>query len=356
MLLSILPAAAEGQNAVVRSDPVQLEVNAGELATLTVVLADAQSVYGIDVNATFDPQLVEVVDADPARDGIQMTPGTFPKPDFVARNVADNQAGTLHYAITQVHPTEAVNGSGGVFSVQFRAKAPSGQSPFTLTLVELTDRDGVALAVQPENGMIRVLPSGQAASFTPTPTVTVPSATPTSEPVATTAPTATTSAPANSPATVAPTNTPEPLLSPSPEPPANTANASLGDTPVADLQSSAAAGDDSVALEETPPPTPTSQAVAAAEVPESAAAPAPPAATSSEPPASNDAAPSPDTNVRQTVPDESTQNTLQRPPVKKIPAREVPAGDPGTLLLIIGVLALAVAAVTAILMVVVVRR
>ena len=241
VLLAALPAAAEGQNAVVRSNPVQLEVNAGELATLTVVLADAQSVYGIDVSATFDPQLVEVVDADPARDGIQMTPGTFPKPDFVARNVADNQAGTLQYAITQVHPTEAVSGSGAVFSVQFRAKAPSGQAPFTLTLVELTDRDGIALAVQPENGMIRVLPSGQAASFTPTPTVTVPAATPTSEPVATTAPPAPTSAPANSPPTVAP----EPTATSAPELPANTTNAPLIDTPTAAIQSSTATPDDS---------------------------------------------------------------------------------------------------------------
>ena len=31
----------------------------GQIATLNVVLADAQNVYGIDVSATFDPQLVE---------------------------------------------------------------------------------------------------------------------------------------------------------------------------------------------------------------------------------------------------------------------------------------------------------
>jgi hypothetical protein len=166
VLLSVLPAAAAGQNAIVRSDPAQLEVNAGQIATLSVVLAYAQNVYGIDVSATFDPQLVEVVDADSAKAGIQATPGAFPKPDFVARNVADNQAGTLRYAVTQVNPTEPVSGSGVIFTVQFRAKAPSGQSAFTISSVDLTDLDGIALGVQPESGMIRIVPAGWNAACT----------------------------------------------------------------------------------------------------------------------------------------------------------------------------------------------
>ena len=85
-LLSALPASAQGQTAVVRSDPAVLEISPGQVATLTIILADAQDVYGIDVRATFDPQRVEVVDADPAKDGVQLAPGTFPQPDFVARN------------------------------------------------------------------------------------------------------------------------------------------------------------------------------------------------------------------------------------------------------------------------------
>ena len=77
-------------------------------------------------------KLVEVVDADPAREGVQFTPGTFPQPDFVARNVADNEAGTLRYVITQVHPTEPASGDGVLFTVQFRAQADSGEGTFTL--------------------------------------------------------------------------------------------------------------------------------------------------------------------------------------------------------------------------------
>ena len=166
--LSVLPVAAEGQNAIVRSDPTQLEINVGQIATLNVVLADAQNVYGIDVSATFDPQVVEVVDADPAKDGVQASPGAFPMPDFVARNIADNQAGTLRYAITQVNPTEPVNGSGVIFSVQFRAKASSGQSAFTIGPVEVADRTGAMLDVQLESGVIRIVPAEEATPTQPT--------------------------------------------------------------------------------------------------------------------------------------------------------------------------------------------
>jgi hypothetical protein len=190
-LFCVAPASAQGQNAVVRSDPPVLEISAGETATLTVLLAGAQDVYGIDVRAAFDPQLVEVVDADPAREGAQFTPGAFPQPDFVARNVADNQAGTLRYAITQINPTEPASGTGVLFTVQLRAKAAGGEAPFTIGPLEMADRTGQLLDVQAESSVIRVVPAEQAtptqapaaavieSTPAPTPAAAGPTATPT---------------------------------------------------------------------------------------------------------------------------------------------------------------------------------
>lgn len=157
----VLPVAAQDQPAIVRSDPAVLEIAPGEVATLTVVLTGARDVYGIDLRAVFDPQLVEVIDADPAREGAQFSPGTFPQPDFLVRNVADNQAGTLHYAIAQVNPTEPASGDGVLFTVQLRALAESGEGAFTIGPVEMADRTGVILDVQMESGLIRITPTGQ---------------------------------------------------------------------------------------------------------------------------------------------------------------------------------------------------
>ena len=74
-----------------RADPTVVEVAAGQTATVKFVLADAQNAYGIDVRATFDPKVVEVVDADPGKDGVQLTPGDFSEARLRGANVADNE-------------------------------------------------------------------------------------------------------------------------------------------------------------------------------------------------------------------------------------------------------------------------
>jgi hypothetical protein len=196
-LFCVVPAAAQGQGAIVRTEPTASVVGAGQMTSVTFVLADVQNAYGIDVRATFDPKFVEVVDADPAKDGIQMSPGTFPQPDFVARNVADNQAGTLRYAITQVNPTEPASGTGVILAVQFRGKA-AGETALKLDAVELANRQGQLLPAVFEGGSIRVV-----ADRAPMPVSATAQPAPAAEPTAQTVPTvsqAETAQPAAAPA------------------------------------------------------------------------------------------------------------------------------------------------------------
>jgi hypothetical protein len=183
-LLLALPVAGQGGSAIVRTDPTVVEVAAGQTATVQFVLADAQNAYGIDVRATFDPKVVEVVDADPGADGVQMTPGDFLRPDFVVRNVADNEKGTLRYALTQVNPSQPVSGTGVLFTVQFRGKA-AGETALTLAPVEMADRQGQLLPVTIQGGTIKVVAS-QASTQVPAPTQPAQGA----EPTAAAAPTA----------------------------------------------------------------------------------------------------------------------------------------------------------------------
>ncbi|MBP6786060.1 MAG: hypothetical protein KA170_00625 [Candidatus Promineofilum sp.] len=148
--------------ATIGPDPAALELTPGQVQTVEIVLENAQQVYGIDVRVSFDPARVEIIDADPAKQGTQLVPGAFPSPDFVALNTADNTAGTLRYVVTQVNPTPPATGSGIVFSFQLRARS-AGQSDLALTLVEMSDRDGMLLAVTPASATIAVVGSGPAA-------------------------------------------------------------------------------------------------------------------------------------------------------------------------------------------------
>ena len=112
------------------------------------MLENATDVYGIDVRASYDAALVDVVDADQAREGVQVQPGNFPQPDFVVRQDVDPQAGTLRYTITQVNPTPAASGSGVLFTVRLRGRGVAGTGEFRIDGVEMSNWDGELLPVQ----------------------------------------------------------------------------------------------------------------------------------------------------------------------------------------------------------------
>jgi len=190
LLLVAVPTWAQEALAVVRPDPLVLEIGDGQVGALDIVLEDAQDVYGIDVRVSFDPEVLEIVDADANKDGVQMIPGVFLNPDFLVRNVADNRAGTLWYALTQVNPTLPATGTGVLFSVRLRGKA-AGRSELKIDFVEMANRRGGLLAVQPQDGTIRVIAAGvggtpgaaaQAATARPTSAPATPSPTPSTEP------------------------------------------------------------------------------------------------------------------------------------------------------------------------------
>ena len=258
------PAAAQTGAAELRVDPPALNLTAGQTQTVTIVLQDAAEVYGIDVRASFDPALVEIVDSDPARDGVQMAPGLFPQPDFVALNAADNSAGALRYVVTQVNPTSPATGGGAVFTFQVRGRA-NGVSPLRIDLVEMANRSGELLPVTTTGGAITVT-GGQP----PAPTgvaLTVPAegALPEATAGAATVSPAPTVAPVDPAATVpvaalattAAASTTDPASGPS-DPPQPTLTIASGDT--APAATGAPVETDAVALAATPPAEPTAPA------------------------------------------------------------------------------------------------
>ena len=157
LLFLAIPSGARAQvaPATVRPEPSAVEVAVGTTQTIAVVLEGATDVYGIDVRASFDPSLIEIVDADATKVGIQTTPGSFPQPDFVALNEVDSSAGSIRYVVTQINPTPPASGNGTVFSFQVRGKA-GGESVFRIDLVEMSNRSGELLPVQTNNSTVTV--------------------------------------------------------------------------------------------------------------------------------------------------------------------------------------------------------
>lgn len=176
-VLSATVVRAQAGGTIVHPDPATIDVGQGQIETINIVIDNAQAAYGIDVRAKFDPNVIEVVDADPDTDGVQMTPGTFIKPDFIVRNSADNQQGTLQYVVTQVNPSPPATGSGVILSLQVRGKTLGAHTALSITSLEIADRLGHTLPAQMQDAAVDVVaPKPQTPTPISSPVPTIPSA------------------------------------------------------------------------------------------------------------------------------------------------------------------------------------
>ncbi len=157
-------------------EPAQALVGEGHTAAVEVLVENVQELYGLDIRLSFDPSVVEVVDADPAESGIQVRPGDLLSVDFVIKNSADNGQGTIWFALTQLNPSQPVSGSGTAFVITFRGKQQGLTSPIIITYQKMATRAGDPIAASAEDGEIRVVEPAQAP---PTPTDAPPPPQPT---------------------------------------------------------------------------------------------------------------------------------------------------------------------------------
>jgi hypothetical protein len=173
-------AAGLEEGALVRCDPEGADGQVGEIVSVDLYAEGVDNLYALDVRLQFDATLAQVVDADPRAPGIQIQPlFDFLSPDFVIRRDADNQAGTIWYAVTQLNPREAVSGSGPLARVSFIA-VREGLLTMPFTNAQLVRRDLTPIQVTPVACVINFT----SALPTPEPTVTpvispVPEPTPT---------------------------------------------------------------------------------------------------------------------------------------------------------------------------------
>jgi hypothetical protein len=227
LLGPVLPAwageshAAPGllQDAVTVSlDPPDADLDVDDTVDMDVLIEDVTDLYYFDLYVTFDPDVLEVVDADSAEDGVQIEAGDFLGSDAtVWANDADQEDGEIIFS--QEVSTDAVSGSGKLATISFRGKVP-GTSDITIDedLLFLEDEAGEVITATIESGSITV--TGDV-----TPTVTseaTQTPTPEETSVATVRPTftprpATTEPPTDTPVpTSRPTSAPEPTSTPEP--------------------------------------------------------------------------------------------------------------------------------------------
>ena len=135
--------------------PQATRLKVGDITTVDLAIAQVRELGGIEVHLIFDPQVIAIVDADPVQEGIQLEPGTLPTPDLVVQNQADNDAGTIDYAVTQLPPRKPGEGAGIVARITLQAKQ-SSVSAIQFREFLLADTNGSSIAAVSQDGQIRV--------------------------------------------------------------------------------------------------------------------------------------------------------------------------------------------------------
>lgn len=180
MTVQICP---QGTAAEVVIHPASQVVGLNGTTATAIQVLDVMDLYGVEIHIAFNPNVVQVIDADPDRPGVQVTPGTLftSQEHFIAQNQVDNEAGTITFAATLLSPAAPIEGSGDLMTIAWRGVAP-GTSAVELSDVVLSREDGQPIPALLEDGAITVLQATATPPATPT---TTPTATPTPEVVAT---------------------------------------------------------------------------------------------------------------------------------------------------------------------------
>jgi len=106
--------------ASIRIAPAHLEfTRPGITRSVDILIEDVENLYSSDAVITFNPRVLQVVDSDPAREGLQITRGDFPARSALI-NAANNELGLITYSVFTSRP---VSGTGTFASIVFEARA-----------------------------------------------------------------------------------------------------------------------------------------------------------------------------------------------------------------------------------------
>ena len=162
-------AFAQGAT-VVKIVPNEASISVGQTIEVTVQVENIANLYGVEMLITFNPNLLEVVDADPNRPGAQITPGEFLRGGFEGTNTVTG--GTIDYAMQQVSPNPPSSGSGVLARITFRGIV-SGVATIRVDDLNLSNQAGQGIGAAIHSAQITVQ-AGSVDGPAPTPIPATP--------------------------------------------------------------------------------------------------------------------------------------------------------------------------------------
>ena len=142
--LFVKQGGTQSINTQVAIESSQLSVGMDATQDMVVTVQDVDALYGFDISLVFDPQVVQVEDSDPDKDGVQIGMGMFLDQGFELVNQVDNEKGLIRLAMTQLNPSTPKSGDGVLLVARLRG-TQLGQGFIRLADVQLAQPTGVMI-------------------------------------------------------------------------------------------------------------------------------------------------------------------------------------------------------------------
>ena len=155
VLAGSLLSVATQASTIVQIEPQTLVMYLGEKAQFSIGITNAENFYGFELQISYDPTKVQVVDGDPSKAGIQLIPGDMYEvgQGFLVASEADNEAGKAQFVFTLLAPAPPLVGDGTLVTVEFEA-IDVGTSSIDLGQVIIASPDGEALPFTAIGGQV----------------------------------------------------------------------------------------------------------------------------------------------------------------------------------------------------------
>ena len=147
------PVSAQGTAEVGFFEDLEIQPDAA--FEVPVSVRDVEALYAIDIEIQFDPAVLQVEDASPNQEGVQVGLGTFLDAGLILYNQADNEEGLIRFAMTQLNPSEPKSGEGIVLVLYFVAQG-EGETALEVSFAEASTRLGEAIAIEGVDGLVMV--------------------------------------------------------------------------------------------------------------------------------------------------------------------------------------------------------
>ncbi len=138
-------------------DPSPLKIPTGNTDVTKVMVESIPNLYGVELELTFDPNIVEVMDSDPNTPNIQIGVGDLfdGKSPLVVRNSVDNNTGIIEFTVLLHAPSIPIDVSGSIANITWHTKK-EGLSNIVFKQTKLSDPGSGPIKHNPINGIIEV--------------------------------------------------------------------------------------------------------------------------------------------------------------------------------------------------------